>query len=98
VNLKGWIEMDTMIAIQNMSVIVTSDPLDQNPAAVYLAGLQLSGRSSMGQSLNMVAGMLSNGKADAFSFHWAELHFQHTAAIRSNLMATSYKPATATIT
>ena len=43
----------------------------------------------------MVAGMLSNGSADAFSFHWADLRFQHTAAIRSKLMATSYKPATA---
>ena len=56
--MKGQDEMDTMIATtQNMSVkvactakpeaIVSSEPLDQNPAAVYLAGLQPSGRSSM---------------------------------------------------
>jgi len=82
-------------------VIVTGDPLDQNPAAVYLAGLKASGRRSMKQSLDLVAGMLSNprstegnGKVDAFCFHGADLRFQHTAAIRSKLMGT-YGPATA---
>ena len=86
--------MDTMISTQNMSVIVTSDPLDRNPAAVYLAKLKKSGRRSMQQSLNMVAAMLSNGNADAFTFPWAELRSQHTSLIRSKLIGT-YKPATA---
>jgi hypothetical protein len=58
-------------------VIVTGDPLDQNPAAVYLAGLKASGRRSMKQSLDLVAGMLSNprstegnGKGRCFLLPW----------------------------
>ena len=86
--------MNTMLATQNISEIIEASPLDSNPAAVYLAGLQPSGRRSMKQSLNMVAGMLSKGEADAFTFHWAELRFQHTSLIRSKLMGTC-KPATA---
>jgi len=69
-------------------VIVTGDPRDQNPADVCQAGLKASGRRSIKHSLDLVAGMLNNGKADAFCFHWADLRFQHTAAIRSKLMGT----------
>lgn len=67
-------------------------PLDQNPAAVYLAGLAETGRRTQKQSLDYIAGLLT-GNADCFSCNWAGLRYQHTAAIRSKLIAT-YKPAT----
>jgi site-specific recombinase XerD len=87
--------MDNMISTQNIQVIVTSEPLDQNPAAVYLAGLASTGCRSMKQSLDLVARLLTNGRDNAFSFQWAGLRFQHTSAIRSKLMLAKYKPATA---
>lgn len=69
-----------------------AQPLDQNPAAVYLAGLQPSGRRTQAQALQTVAGML--GADDALSLDWAALRYQHTAAIRARL-AETYAPATA---
>jgi len=33
----------------------------------------------MKQSLDFAAGMLGNGNADAFNFHWNELQFQYKA-------------------
>ena len=87
--------MDAIIAIQDTELsIVDNTPLDQNPAAVYLAGLAPTGRRSMRQALGIVASMLSNDRADIFSYHWAGIRFQHMAAIRAKLVGV-YKPATA---
>jgi site-specific recombinase XerD len=69
-------------------------PLDQNPAAVYLAGLSESGRRTMRAALDTVAGLVSNGRTDALGLDWAALRFQHSQAIRAKL-AESYAPATA---
>jgi integrase len=74
--------------------IIASQPLDQHPAAVYLAGLNSErGRRTQRQSLEVVAGILT-GKPDAFACDWSALRFQHTQAIRSKL-AGAYAPATA---
>jgi len=74
--------------------ITGSQPLDQNPAAVYLASLESpTGRRTQKQALDIMAGMLSGGTADCFAFPWAALRYQHTAAIRAQLI-TRYKPAT----
>src|SRR5579859_2188857 len=67
---------------------------DQNPAAVYLAHLKPSGRRTMHQALNVIAGLLTDGKAIALTCPWGALRFQHTMAIRA-LVADAYKPATA---
>ncbi len=67
--------------------------LDQNAAAIYLTSLNSeSGRRTMRQALNVCAGLLSDN-ADALTFDWSLLRFQHVAAIRSKL-AEAYKPAT----
>ena len=59
-------------------------PLDQNPAAVYLAGLALSSRRTMRASLNTIAALLTgNPETDALALDWAQVRFQHTAAVRS---------------
>ncbi len=69
--------------------------LDQNPAAVYLAGLNSkAGRRTMRQVLDLIARTLSNGQLDAFNFPWGQLRYQHTQAVRTWLVET-YKPATA---
>jgi site-specific recombinase XerD len=61
-------------------------PLDQNPAAVYLArlGSPLS-RLNMKVSLDKIAGLLSGGRLDALGFDWAALRYQHVQAVRSSL-------------
>jgi site-specific recombinase XerD len=68
--------------------------LAENPAAIYLASLKPTGRRSMLIVLNVMAGLLSNGQHNAFTFAWQELRYQHTAAIRTALQE-RYKPATA---
>lgn len=69
-------------------------PLDQNPAAVYLASLRESGKRSMHHYLNVVAAKLSNNKCDAISFPWWLLRYQHTSAVRAWLQS-DFKVATA---
>jgi integrase/recombinase XerD len=69
--------------------------LDQNPAAVYLAGLSASSRRTMRASLNTIAGLLTNqAQADALKLDWSRLRFSHTTAVRS-VLAERYSFATA---
>ena len=76
----------------NDLTLSTSLPLDQNPAAVYIASLGSdSGRRSQGQALRAVAQILDS---DVNSLDWSALRYQHTAAIRSQLSQV-YAPATA---
>lgn len=71
--------------------LATTTPLDQNPAAVYLARLAPKSRRTQQQSLEAIAHLFGNG---ALEMSWAGLRYQHTAAIRSKL-AEQYAPATA---
>ncbi len=76
---------------EGLNVYVQS--LDQNPAAVYLSrlGSEASKRSMAGK-LGSIARLA--GYPDALSCPWAQLRYQHTAAIRAQLSQV-YKPATA---
>ncbi len=77
-------------------------PLDQHPAAVYLAGLAQGSRRTMRAALNVVArdlgaAELRNDKDEdwtCLNMNWAALRFQHTQAVRSEL-AEQYSAATA---
>jgi integrase len=69
-----------------------SVPPDRNPALVYLAGLKPTGRRSMLSKLNRVAVLL--GYTDASDVPWAELRFQHVAAVRSKLQEEHLAAAT----
>jgi len=73
--------------------LIETQGLDRNPAAVYLASLSDSGRRTMRQALDVIAGLLT-GNSDCLACNWGALRFQHTSAIRSRL-AESYAPATA---
>ena len=67
---------------------------ERHPALVYLASLAPGSRRTMRQSLDVVAALLTGGRADHATLPWHLLRYQHTAAVRSALAA-QYKPATA---
>lgn len=72
-------------------ILDTPRPVDQNAAAVYIAGLSKSGQRTQAQALRTVAGMLGT---DVNHLDWGRIRYQHTATIRARL-AQSYAPATA---
>ncbi|MBD1833336.1 tyrosine-type recombinase/integrase [Cyanobacteria bacterium FACHB-472] len=65
-----------------------------NPALVYLSGLGSGSRRTMRQALNAIAEMLTQGSCDSTTLPWWLLRYQHTSALRSELME-RYSPATA---
>ena len=69
-------------------------PADRHPARVYLASLSPGSKRTMRAALERIAGLVSAGRADAFSLPWHELRYRHTAAIRAAL-AEEFAPATA---
>jgi integrase len=69
-------------------------PLDQNPAAVYVAslgGIHSSGGRTQYQALRSIAQVMDT---DFDSLDWSALRYQHTAAIRARI-AEAYAPASA---
>ena len=75
-------------------MLSTPQPLKQNAAAVYLAGLSAGSRRTMGDALDLIARLLTSGLQSALELPWGQLRFQHTAAVRSHL-AEKYAPSTA---
>jgi site-specific recombinase XerD len=74
---------------------VIPEPIETNPAAVYLAGLSTrSSRRTMLGALDTVAGLLSSGAHDATTLNWAALRYPHTVALRAKLVEV-YAPSTA---
>lgn len=76
-------------------VVVVEEPLDRNPAAVYLARLAPSSRRVMKSALDRITVMLSGDPTtDASNFPWSVIRYQHAAAVRAKL-AERFAPATA---
>ena len=68
---------------------------ERNPAAVYLRRLpSASGRRTMLQALQVIAGMVSGGRCTAETLPWAGLRYHHAAGIRAALIE-RYSPAMA---
>ncbi len=63
-----------------------------SPTEIYLAGLSSGSQQGMRQSLEIIAGILSDDH-DAESFPWWELTYRDSMAVRIAL-AERYKPAT----
>ncbi len=88
---------------ENMTIPLPTDSLDsfwsgalpftEHPAVVYLASLSEGSRRTVYQALNTIADLLSGGQLNAFQLNWAALRYQHTAAVRAQLVA-RYKPTT----
>ncbi len=74
--------------------VVSSEPTDQHPVAVYLASLSAGSRRSMAGALKVMAQLVSGGRCDAHTLPWQQLRFQHTMAIRAAL-SEKYAPASA---
>ncbi len=80
-----------------MAVIPASDravsveSAQTNPAFVYLASLQPTGRVTMQSTLEKIADFAGGFTLD--SMPWTQLRYEHVAAIRTKL-AEKYKPAT----
>jgi integrase/recombinase XerD len=68
-------------------------PLTSHPAEVYLRSLAVGSRPTMTQSLNAIAGVLSNGECDRLSLDWAALRYRHTSAVQAAL-GERYSPTT----
>jgi integrase/recombinase XerD len=87
-------------AVELMTVV--SVPLDQNPAAVYLASLGEGSLRTMRTALNTIGALLGVGEVlDAESHDmrflavpWSSLRYQHTLAVWITLQE-RYAPATA---
>lgn len=76
----------------NELILAEAQPVDQNPAAVYIASLPAAtGKRTQAQALRVIAGIFNT---DINCLNWGALRYQHTAAIRARL-ADSYSAATA---
>lgn len=68
-------------------------PLDQNPAAVYLAKLRsIYSRKSLHWCLDLAAEILSGGRFDGLAFPWEGFKYQHLAALRAKLQQPNPRP------
>ena len=77
-----------------LTVRASTGRADQHPVAVYLARLSPGSRRAMRQALEVIAGLLSSGKARPETLRWDTIRYQHTQAVRACL-ADRYAPATA---
>jgi integrase/recombinase XerD len=80
------------ILTQTELILNYPQPLDQNPAAVYIASLRAeSGRRTQAQALRVIARILG---ADYDHLNWGALRYEHTTAIRAGI-AQVYSPSRA---
>ena len=66
----------------------------RHPVLIYLASLSVGSRRTMKAALDAMAGLLTSHRCDALSLDWAQIRFQHGAALRA-VLAQKYAPATA---
>ncbi len=85
--------MPTPPSVAGAIVPATPTHMDQHPAAVYLSRLDAGSRRTMREALDLIAGVLTDDEREAATLDWAQLRYQHTAAIRA-LLAERYAPAT----
>ena len=85
----------TPVGTQSALQTISETKLDENPAAVYLAGLSSSSRRTMETALDTVARLgLGDDRVTCWDVPWHLLRFQHTQAIKSAL-AEKYAHTTA---
>lgn len=66
---------------------------DRHPALVYLASLgSTASRRTMRQALDVIAALLTGGRATHLTLPWHQLRYPHTAAVRAAL-AEQFPPA-----
>jgi len=85
---------DDVTSAAPVGVSAVAAPLDQRPAAVYLARLAVGARRTQVGALRTMAHLLAGADANPFTLPWHELGYQHTQALRTQL-SERYAPATA---
>ena len=77
-------------------IVTVPGPADTNPSAVYLAAKpSAAGRRGLVRSLNRAAEILTGGLATSgLVVNWAEVRYQHVAALRATLLEQDVKVAT----
>jgi len=88
------IVLDDVPSAAPVGASAVAAPLDQRPAAVYLARLAVGARRSQLGALRTMAHLLASPDANPFTLPWHELGYQHTQALRTQL-SERYAPATA---
>ena len=91
--LPGSVSATMPPGIQPSAQLVARRTADEHPVLVYLARLAPGSRRTMRQSLDTIAGIVSNGQANALTLDWARLGYQHTAAVRA-ILAEQFAPST----
>jgi len=88
--------MESQISVVTDALLApVSGSAEWNPAAIYLRRLpSASGRRTMRQALEVIAGIVSGGQCTAETLPWAGLRYHHAAGIRAALIE-RYSPATA---
>jgi integrase len=96
-----WLESEYMWKEMSMGEItearkqeiIISMPIEQNPAAVYLARLGSEySRYGMRWCLSIASTILTNGRYEFHEIDWSKLRYQHIAALRARLMQPSPTP------
>ena len=84
-----------MLALPPKPDLVLAAPLpaDRHPAGVYLARLAPGSRRAMGRALEHLASLASPGST-AEQLPWHQLRYQHTQALRAQLVEGGFAPAT----
>ena len=88
------LETGIILIPQTVTSIVsqtTTQPSDANPALIYLARLQPSGRRTMASRLKLIAKLLGN--KDITKIHWPQLRYAHVEGIRTKLNERNLSPA-----
>ena len=80
-----------LVALPDIQLIPSAGPV-ASPVAVYLAQLSPGSRRAVRRDLDVIAGLLSGGEANADGIPWHLVRYGHAAAIRQSL-AGRYAPA-----
>ena len=80
--------------VESSPILARPISADRHPMAVYLGRLAPGTRRSAAQSLEVIASILSQGRAPASAIDYAALRYQHTHVVRA-ILAETYKPGTA---
>ena len=84
------------VPTESVPIVSVPAPPDQNPAMVYLAAKPSAvGRRGLKRSLDRAAEILTGGLTkSALTVNWAEVRYQHVAALRALMIEAEAKPAT----
>lgn len=77
---------DRPTAASQMDLVAAAPAPDRkHPVRIYVGQLAPGWRRTMGDALDVIAGILSGGRCDAMGLDWGRLRFRHTQGVRAAL-------------